>query len=126
MLSLFKAMNSGGHDARSGIETAGHADASCVLRKIDFLQRNGAGRRIDNPNEAFAVLGQNGRCGHARNWALVGGKSCSDGRSKPEARRRIVQRNTDALRARDRIGLRRDLANFALNLNGGQKSASRP
>ena len=42
MLSLRETMNSGDHDARSGIETAGHVDANCVLGKIDFLQRNGA------------------------------------------------------------------------------------
>ena len=120
MLSLLEAMNSGRHNARSGVQTAGHADAVRVLGKIDLAQRNSVRGQVDDPNEAFAILGEDGRFGHAQNWALVGREPCGDGRSKPEGWRRIIQGNTDALRTRHRIGLRRNLTNLAFNVNAGK------
>src|ERR1700731_2587794 len=99
LLPLCEAMDSGGDDARSGVETAGHLDAGCVPRKLDPAQRDRAGGKVDDPNEALSVLGQHGGGGHVQGRALAA-QPRGDGRSQPEAWRRIVQGNSDALRAR--------------------------
>src|SRR5580704_3518054 len=100
LLPLCEAMDSGGDDARSGVETARHLDASCVLRKIYSALRDRAGGKIDDPNKALTVFGQHSGLGHLQDWALVAAQPRGDGRSQPEAWRRIVQGNSDALRAR--------------------------
>src|SRR5580692_10988586 len=90
LLPLCEAMDSGGDDARSGVETARHLDASCVLRKINSAQRDGAGGKVEDPNKALGILGQHGGGGHVQSRSLAA-QLRGDGRSQPEARRRIVQ-----------------------------------
>ena len=126
MLSLFKAMNSGGYNARAVLKTGGYLDAGFIPQNIDLAQGHRAGGAIDNPDKTFTVIVEHRGLGHAQNLALVGGEPCGDGRSKPEGRRRIVQSNTHALRTRHRIGLRRNLANLTFNAERWEESASWP
>src|ERR1700726_1532853 len=120
LLPLCEAVDSGGDDARSGVETTGHLDAGCVPRKIDPAQRDGAGGKVDNPNKALSVLAQHGGGGHVQGRALAA-RLRGDGRSQLEACGRIVQGNSDAPRACYRISLRRNLPNLALDLDAGKK-----
>src|ERR1700731_4531549 len=120
LLPLCEAVDSGGDDARSGVETAGHLDAGCVPRKIDPAQRDRAGGKVDDPKEALSVLGQYGGGGHVQSRAIAA-QLRGDGGSQPVARRRIVQGNSNAPRARHRISLRRNLPNLALDLDAGQE-----
>ena len=73
---------------------------------------------IDDPDEGLAALFEDGGRGHPENRALIVAEPCRDGASEPEACRRIIQGDADAAHARDGIGLRRDFANLALDLNG--------
>src|SRR4029077_9029282 len=89
-LSLFKAMDSRGDDARSSLETADHTEAAFVLGKIDLVQRNRAGGEIDDPNEVLAILGEDGGPRHSQHCWLLICKPRRDGASKPEAWRWIA------------------------------------
>jgi hypothetical protein len=67
LLPRLEAMNSGGDDARSGVESARHLDAGCVSRKIDPPQRDDAGGKVDDPKKALSVFGQHGGGGNVQN-----------------------------------------------------------
>ena len=56
--------------------------------------------------------------GHPQNLSVVVAEPRRDGAPKPKACRRIIQDDTNAAHARHGIGLRRNLANLALDLNG--------
>jgi hypothetical protein len=60
LLSLFEAVDSGSHDARSAGETADDPDASFVLGKVDLLQRNRARRSVDDPDRSLGAIPEDG------------------------------------------------------------------
>ena len=121
LLSWFEAVDSGSHDARSGGETAGDPDASFVLGKVDLVQRNRARRSVDDPDESLGALFEDGGCGHAENWLGIVAQPRGDGASEPKVFGRIIQGDANAAHARHLIGLRRNFANLALDLNGGKQ-----
>ena len=56
MLSLFEAVDSRSHDARSGCETAGDPDASFILGEFDLVQRDRARGSVNDPYKSLGVL----------------------------------------------------------------------
>jgi hypothetical protein len=58
LLSLLETVESGGHDARAGIKPTGDAGTCRVPGEIDLMQRHGARRLIDDPDEIRAILGE--------------------------------------------------------------------
>src|SRR5215475_14850132 len=96
LLSLFEAVDSGSHDARPGGETDGDTDAPFVFGEVDLVQRNRARGVVDDPDKTLSAFLEHSGRGHPENPAVGFAEFCSDGASKPEAFRRLIQGDTNA------------------------------